>query len=94
MLRGLLTSTLAGILSLSLLAPSAQACLNDRETKGREIEFQSQYSRSISPETPAPSAEQSPNYLDYIILGTGGVLGMSGLGIGLGVGIVLARKST
>ena len=88
----LLPSVLAAILSLLLVTPPARACLNDRETKTKETEFQVQYGRSLADQTPTPSVEEAPTYLDYLLMGTGGFLGMTGLGIGIGVGFNLARK--
>ena len=89
----LLASMLAAILTMVLIASPAHACLNDRETKTKEIEFQAQYARSIT-ETPAASAEEGLTFLDYALMGAGGVLGMTGFGIGLGVALSLTRKST
>ena len=90
----LLPSMLAAILGILLVTPPAHACLNDRETKTKEIEFQVQYGRSITDQTPTPSVDEGPTYLDYTLMGVGGFLGMTGLGIGLGVGITMARKPT
>jgi hypothetical protein len=95
MRHGLLASMLVGILSLSVLTVPAHACLNDRETKTRETEFKLQYpTRSIDPGMAAPTSEEGPNYLTYVLIGTGGFLGTAGLGMGAAVGFVALRKTT
>jgi hypothetical protein len=83
----------AAILSVALMASSVHACLNDRETTNKETEFQVQYRRSISDEPPVASIHESLTIIDYALIGAGGLLGTTGLGIGMGVGIMLARKS-
>jgi hypothetical protein len=85
MLRAMFVS----ILTVALFGSAAHACLNDRETDSREIEFKSQYEPSVSPETPVADG---PNYLDIALYGAGSALGMAGLGMGIGVGVMAARR--
>jgi hypothetical protein len=80
MIRTFAASVLAALLALATTA-AAQACLNDRETKGRETEFKSQYTPSTTPDVTTPSPD-SQGPLDYVLFGAGGTLGVSGLGIG------------
>ena len=79
---------------LGILASPAQACLNDRETGPRETEFKAQYSTpSIAPEASAPDSAETPTYIVYLLMGAGGLLGMTGLGMGGAVGFMALRKS-
>jgi len=95
---GMLASMLAALLGLGLLATSSQACLNDRETKKKEIEFKLQYNpdHGSAPgplaqnANPAPRAENARTAGDFVLFGMGGTLGVAGVGIGL----VALRKST
>jgi hypothetical protein len=94
MCRGMLASALIAVLCLGLTTPAAQACKWDSETRGRENEFKSQYNGPPrSHESPAADEEAGPDYLAYLLVGAGGVLGMTGLGIGVGASVVMLRKS-
>jgi hypothetical protein len=75
----------AGI--VSLLPLPAQACLNDRNTKSREIEFKAQYNPSPTPEKSVSEQENELTATDFVLLGTGGSLGMITLGFAIGASV-------
>jgi hypothetical protein len=92
MRRTQLLSMLPVFLVLAISATTASACLNDRETKSREIEFKAQYTPSINPASSEPAADEGSPSLDNLLMGAGGILGLTGLGIGMRVGITGVRK--
>ena len=91
MYHSLLASLATSILVLVVLATPVQACLNDRETNSREIEFKSQYNSSPGSPSVAPSTE-APDYMNTVLLSAGGILATASLGVGIGVGITAARR--
>jgi hypothetical protein len=104
----MLASMFAALLGLGLMATASQACLNDRETKKKEMEFKSQYNpdygsapvplaqNAEEPELKAQYRNPAPRVENAASSGDFILLGMgSGLGIiGVGIGFVALRKST
>jgi hypothetical protein len=82
-----LSLCLVSCVALACLASPAVACLNDRETKGREREFKSQYQQESPPTSPAPQ-ENAPDVQNiamayprtYVALG--GTMAIAGLTLG------------
>jgi hypothetical protein len=84
---------LAIVIACLFSAPTADACLWDRETNSREVEFRRQYNSKGTESDSAPRPQASSNWVGWTLLVVGGLLGMAALGTGVGVGIAQTRKS-
>ncbi len=84
---------LAIVIACLFSAPTAVACLWDRETNSRENEFRRQYNSKGTEADSMPRPEASSNWTGWTMLAVGGVLAAGALGAAIGVGITQTRKS-